>query len=100
MRDRLTVPLFFVVLTLACSPASPPAGSPGSPAPGAAAPAANASNAPAEVHARSIVIDTHADTTQRLLFEKGFDLGQRHENGNIDIPRMRVTVATRLMATM
>jgi membrane dipeptidase len=67
-----------------CSPASPPGNSP---AP--AAPAAPASTAPADVHARAIVVDTHDDTTQRLLFEKGFDIGQRHETGNIDIPRMR-----------
>ena len=42
-----------------------------------------------QLHDHAIVIDTHDDTTQRLLFEKGFDLGQRHTNGNIDIPRMR-----------
>jgi len=42
-----------------------------------------------EIHDRAIVIDTHADTTQRMLFDKTFDLGMRHTNGNIDIPRMR-----------
>jgi len=42
-----------------------------------------------EVHDRAIVIDSHDDTTQRLLSEKGFDIGARHANGNIDIPRMR-----------
>jgi membrane dipeptidase len=41
------------------------------------------------LHERAIVIDTHADTTQRMLFEKGFDIGRRNENGSIDIPRMR-----------
>jgi membrane dipeptidase len=41
------------------------------------------------LHERAIVVDTHDDTTQRMLFEKGFDLGVRHANGNIDIPRMR-----------
>ncbi len=41
-----------------------------------------------DLHSRSIVIDTHADTTQRLLFER-FDLGVRHADGSIDIPRMR-----------
>lgn len=70
---------------IGCSPASPP----GSPASTSPAPAASASTAPADVHARAIVVDTHDDTTQRLLFEKGFDIGQRHETGNIDIPRMR-----------
>jgi len=36
----------------------------------------------------SVVIDTHDDTTQRLLDSK-FDLAARHTDGNIDIPRMR-----------
>jgi membrane dipeptidase len=39
-------------------------------------------------HFSSIVIDTHDDTTQRLL-DPHFDLGVRHSDGNIDIPRMR-----------
>jgi membrane dipeptidase len=42
-----------------------------------------------EIHDRAIVIDTHADTTQRMLFDKTFDIGVRQKNGNIDIPRMR-----------
>jgi membrane dipeptidase len=42
-----------------------------------------------QLHDRAIVIDTHADTTQRILSEKGFDIGARHANGSIDIPRMR-----------
>ena len=41
-----------------------------------------------ELHFRSIVVDTHDDTTQRLLDPK-FDLGARHADGSIDIPRMR-----------
>jgi membrane dipeptidase len=41
-----------------------------------------------ELHFRSIVIDTHVDTTQRL-FEPGFDLAARHTNGAVDIPRLR-----------
>src|SRR5216684_3645789 len=36
----------------------------------------------------AIVIDTHDDTTQRLLDPK-FDLGVRHSDGSIDIPRMK-----------
>src|SRR5262249_36997446 len=42
-----------------------------------------------QLHDRAIVVDTHADTPQRMLFEKNFDLGVRHANGNIDIPRMK-----------
>jgi membrane dipeptidase len=41
-----------------------------------------------DLHFSSIVIDTHDDTTQRLLDPK-FDLGMRHDDGGIDIPRMR-----------
>ena len=41
-----------------------------------------------DLHFRSIVVDTHVDTTQRLIFDD-FDLARRHENGCIDIPRMR-----------
>src|ERR1700726_3893363 len=41
-----------------------------------------------DLHFRSIVVDTHDDTTQRLLDPK-FDLGTRHPDGSIDIPRMR-----------
>ena len=41
------------------------------------------------VHERAIVVDTHADTTQRLIFDPKFDLGVRHGDGNLDIPRMK-----------
>jgi len=41
-----------------------------------------------KLQSTSIVIDTHDDTTQRLLDPK-FDLSVRHSDGNIDIPRMR-----------
>jgi len=41
-----------------------------------------------ELHFHSIVVDTHDDTTQRLL-NPSFDLAARHADGNIDIPRMR-----------
>ena len=41
-----------------------------------------------QIHFSSIVVDTHDDTTQRFLDGK-FDIGERHADGNIDIPRMR-----------
>jgi membrane dipeptidase len=41
-----------------------------------------------DLHFSSIVVDTHDDTTQRLLDPK-FNLGARHTDGSIDIPRMR-----------
>jgi membrane dipeptidase len=42
-----------------------------------------------QLHTRAIVIDTHDDTTQRLVSDKKFDIGARNPDGNIDIPRMR-----------
>jgi membrane dipeptidase len=40
------------------------------------------------LHRRALVLDTHIDTPQRLVFER-FDLGTRHTDGHVDIPRMR-----------
>jgi len=41
-----------------------------------------------QLHFSSIVLDTHADTPQRLLAGT-FDLGKRDAEGHVDIPRMR-----------
>jgi membrane dipeptidase len=41
-----------------------------------------------KLHFSSIVIDTHDDTTQRLL-DPTFDITVPHSDGNIDLPRMR-----------
>ena len=41
-----------------------------------------------KLQSSSIVVDTHDDTTQRLL-DPVFDLAARQTDGNIDIPRMR-----------
>src|SRR6266446_7369136 len=41
-----------------------------------------------KLHFSSIVVDTHDDTTQRLL-DGNFDLTARNADGSIDIPRMR-----------
>lgn len=54
----------------------------------AAVNAAEISDRAKKLHFGSIVVDTHDDTTQRLLYEK-LDLGHRDARGNIDIPRMR-----------
>ena len=43
----------------------------------------------AALHRRAIVIDTHVDTPQRMLFERGFDFAARHQDGQLDLPRMR-----------
>src|SRR5947207_13187700 len=42
-----------------------------------------------QLHDRAIVIDSHDDTTQRMLFDKTFDIAARHKDGHIDVPRMR-----------
>jgi len=42
-----------------------------------------------QIHMRAIVVDTHDDTTQRLVGDKAFDIAKRNTTGNIDIPRMR-----------
>ena len=42
-----------------------------------------------QLHDRAIVLDTHADTTQRMVFDPRFNIGERHSDGHIDIPRMR-----------
>jgi membrane dipeptidase len=40
------------------------------------------------IHFSSLVLDTHADTPQRLFFDQ-FDLGSRDAEGCVDIPRLR-----------
>jgi membrane dipeptidase len=79
MRNGVLLLTITVLAGAGCSP------------PTASAPAAEtaAPSAPADVHARAIVVDSHDDTTQRMFFDKKFDLGSRHPDGNIDIPRMR-----------
>jgi membrane dipeptidase len=42
-----------------------------------------------QVHERAIVVDTHDDTTQRLVGDPTFNIAARNTTGNIDIPRMR-----------
>ncbi|MCL4524392.1 MAG: dipeptidase [Acidobacteria bacterium] len=42
-----------------------------------------------KLHKRAIVVDTHIDVTQRMLFEKEFDLAKRDAKGHTDIPRMK-----------
>jgi membrane dipeptidase len=54
----------------------------------ALSPAQSISDQAKKLHCSSIVIDTHDDTTQRLL-DPHFDLSVRHNDGNIDIPRMK-----------
>jgi membrane dipeptidase len=40
------------------------------------------------IHFSSLVLDAHADTPQRFLFDQ-FDVGRRDSEGSVDIPRMR-----------
>lgn len=85
MRHRLASLAASLAVVAGCSAPPPPASAPAATAP-ATPPAATS---PADVHARAIVVDSHDDTTQRMLYDPTFDLGTRHANGNIDIPRMR-----------
>jgi membrane dipeptidase len=41
-----------------------------------------------QIHFSSIVVDTHADTPQRFLFDQ-FDMGHHDAEGCVDIPRLR-----------
>jgi membrane dipeptidase len=41
-----------------------------------------------DIHRRAIVIDTHCDTPTVML-EKGIDIGQRSEQNNVDLIRMK-----------
>jgi membrane dipeptidase len=41
------------------------------------------------LHFDSLVIDTHVDTTQRLIYDKNFDMARRNDDGSVDIPRLR-----------
>lgn len=68
-----------LALALGCRPPA------AAPSVGAAASSADA----LDLHRRALVLDTHIDTTQRLLFESNFDLAARHTTGHLDIPRMR-----------
>ena len=56
--------------------------------PGLCAPPPGISPRARALHFGAIVLDTHDDTTQRLL-DPAFDLGARHADGSVDIPRMR-----------
>lgn len=42
----------------------------------------------AELHRGAIVVDTHADTLQRVLMYD-LDLGKRLDSGHIDLPRLK-----------
>jgi membrane dipeptidase len=81
MRERVLLLALVMLAGVSCAP----------PAPGATTLSAETQPAvtPAAVHTRAIVVDSHDDTPQRMFFDKTFDLGTRHRDGNIDIPRMR-----------
>lgn len=42
-----------------------------------------------ELHRACIVIDGHADTPTEFFLQPGYDFGARHDEGHIDLPRMR-----------
>ncbi|MBI4444514.1 MAG: membrane dipeptidase [Acidobacteria bacterium] len=68
--------LLVTLCVLACAPQQPPQ------------PVQAPDLSPEELHHQSLVIDTHADTLQRVLIS-GVDIGQRLDSGHIDFLRMR-----------
>jgi membrane dipeptidase len=56
---------------------------------GQSAPGDRVSPRARQLHDRAIVVDSHGDTPQRLVFDDAFDIAARNRNGNIDIPRMK-----------
>jgi membrane dipeptidase len=41
------------------------------------------------LHRNAIVIDGHADTPSEFFLQDGYDFGLRHEEGHLDLPRLR-----------
>ncbi len=41
-----------------------------------------------ELHRDALVFDAHCDTAMRLIGEERIDLGERHDSGHMDLPRM------------
>ena len=79
MKFRPSIPIGLYILALvSAAVVARPAGQ----ADGVTAPAR-------DLHTRAIVIDTHDDTPQRMLYDRTFDIGVRNKSGSIDIPRMR-----------
>src|SRR5690348_6118528 len=48
---------------------------------------------------RAIVVDLHDDTTQMIL-DEGYRLAERHDYGQVDIPRMRAGGVTGLFLSI
>jgi hypothetical protein len=44
---------------------------------------------------RAVIVDLHDDTTQMIL-DEGYNLGEKHDFGQVDIPRMRAGHVTGL----
>src|SRR5690606_31962586 len=41
------------------------------------------------LHRDAIVIDAHADTPSEFFLQPGYDFGERHTTGHLDLPRLR-----------
>jgi membrane dipeptidase len=84
MNEGRLVAVAALLAALGCGPAvRPPAAAP------AGAGSTGVSEAALSLHRGALVIDTHIDTPQRLVFEPAFDLAARNPAGHVDIPRMR-----------
>lgn len=98
MRRHLFAAIALVALLTGCGQSDPaPAPAPEPPAP--AAPESEAQpDAPAPkldptararaLHEEALVFDSHGDTLMRVV-DEGYDLGERHDDGHLDFPRMK-----------
>ena len=93
LRLTLSVAVAITVLPSCSSPtpaSSKPAGtSPAIVAEGPSTLALDIAPRSIQIHMNAIVVDGHADTPQRLLFDTTYDIGARQATGDVDLPRMR-----------
>jgi membrane dipeptidase len=61
---------------------------PGGDLPGARVQGARVPADIAKLHRDALVFDAHCDTAMRLIGEDRIDLGERHDTGHMDLPRM------------
>ncbi|HEX6940807.1 MAG TPA: dipeptidase [Longimicrobiales bacterium] len=41
------------------------------------------------LHGECVVVDLHADTPSECFLDEGYDFGERHDTGHVDLPRLR-----------
>jgi hypothetical protein len=61
-------------------------------------PAGTVSARAKRVHDAAVVVDSHDDTTQRLVFDKTFDIAARNTTGNLDIEYFQSSTKYRMVS--